>query len=131
VWPFDGDLEALLEPGHCVVVETHPAEACTHLGLTAPGIEWSKRSQEDRRERALHAITAATARGTVISQDLRDVCRDGFGEGPDGEDAFDALIGLLTMIEVAECRGASGVPHEPAAYAVGGWIPAQHPSTWN
>lgn len=131
IWPFDGELAELLRPGRCVVAETYPAEACTHLGLRAPGNEWSKRSQADRRQRALQVTREGAARAIRITPELRAVCDDGFGEGPDGEDAFDALIGLVAMIDVAEGRRAAGAPDDPAVRSVEGWILGQHPSSWS
>jgi hypothetical protein len=36
LWPFDGSLDELVRQRQIVTVETYPAEACTHLGLSPP-----------------------------------------------------------------------------------------------
>jgi hypothetical protein len=130
LWPFEGPLHELLRPGVCVIAETYPAEAGTHLGLDAPGATWSKRSQADRRRAMNVVLPRQRAAGVRWSQELEAVCADGFGEGPQGEDAFDAVIGLLAMIEVATGRRAEGVPAVYPERRIEGWILGQQATWW-
>ena len=48
IWPFHGRFHELIRQAQISIVETYPAEACLHIGLTPPGRGWSKRSQSDR-----------------------------------------------------------------------------------
>jgi hypothetical protein len=54
------------------------------------------------------------------SPDLTADLHAGFGGRPDGEDRFDALIGLVGMLD-ALARGVAE-PHDPAIRRVEGWI---------
>jgi hypothetical protein len=118
VWPFAGELPALLEAGGVVVAETYPAEAGYFLGLGDGG---SKRSQAVRQRFAERLLSLAWELNVALDPDLDEQIRDGFG--PDGiaEDRFDAVVGLLGMLAVIRGRQPAGSP--PAAVAaVEGWI---------
>jgi hypothetical protein len=125
LWPFDGNLADLVEPGAVVVAETYPAEACVHLGLGPPGRGWSKRSQEGRQAQAHKLLAWAEACGVHFEDDLRELIKDGFGERKDAEDPFDALLGLLSMIEVALGVRDEGAPLDRVVREVEGWILGQ------
>ena len=56
LWPFDGDLHALLAEGGIVLAETYPAEALRQLGLK---LTVSNRRQADRRALAAPPSVAA------------------------------------------------------------------------
>lgn len=122
VWPFDGTLDQLLRNRQCIVVETYPAEACLHLGMTPPGRAWSKRNQKHRREQGCHLFKWAESRGVPIETDLEDQIRDGFGTAEAGEDAFDAVLGLMSMIEVLLDHRSDGVPSIGHIHDIEGWI---------
>ncbi|OGO13459.1 MAG: hypothetical protein A2029_00915 [Chloroflexi bacterium RBG_19FT_COMBO_47_9] len=51
----------------------------------------------------------------------------GFGDFPDGEDRFDALVGLYGMINVVLGNHPSGEPVPPHIYKIEGWIFGQEP----
>jgi len=70
IWPFDGSLTELLQNRRCIVVETYPAEACLHLGMTPPGRTWNKRNQKHRKEQGCHLFKWAESRGVPIETDL-------------------------------------------------------------
>jgi hypothetical protein len=124
LWPFDGTLAELATSGVPVLAETYPAEAYGHVGVVfRPGM--SKRRQEDRHIATASLPDWARRRDVAFSAELIAQVKDGFGARPDGEDRFDALIGLLSMIEVVDGRRlerpadrASGIPWE-------GWILGQ------
>ena len=50
----------------------------------------------------------ARQQGITFSEELIAQVEDGFGARADGEDAFDALIGALGMIEVTDGRRMEG-----------------------
>ncbi|HBB16012.1 MAG TPA: DUF429 domain-containing protein [Syntrophus sp. (in: bacteria)] len=122
VWPFDGTLDQLLRNRQCIVVETYPAEACLHLGMTPPGRAWSKRDQKDRTKQGCHLFKWAESRGVIIETDLEDKILDGFGTTVAGEDPFDAVLGLMSMIEVLLDRRSDGVPSIGHIRDIEGWI---------
>ena len=122
LWPFDGDLGALLaEPG-LVFCEAYPAEAALHLGLAPPGRGWSKRRQSDRATLAAPLLAWAERRAVALSRELERLLREGFGAGAEGEDLFDSVLGLFGMLEVATAHRSEGVPDDAAVREVEGWI---------
>lgn len=103
LWPFDGPLGSLCGWGGLVVCETYPAEAYAHAGVRfRPG--GSKQRQADRREAGAGLDGRCQAHGIQLAPCMRAAIADGFGPRKDGEDAFDAAMGLFGMIEVTEGR---------------------------
>lgn len=123
LWPFEGPLEQLAAPGRPVLAETYPAEAYAHLDCRF-GRGQSKRRQADRAAAGGSLVARAGALGVGLDPKLAAAITDGFGERLDGEDQFDALAGLLLMIDVAEGRHPAGAP-APEDLAVEGWILGQ------
>jgi hypothetical protein len=103
LWPFDGSLAELAKAGAPVLAETYPAEAYGHVGVRFQA-GMSKRRQDDRRAATAGLLDWARQRGIIFSNELIRLFEDGFGARSDGEDAFDALIGALGMIEVVDGR---------------------------
>ena len=126
LWPFDGPLGALVRDRPLVVAETYPAEAGLHLGLPAPGRGWAKTSQDGRRAQAPALLSWADRRGVALADALRDQIADGFGGRRAAEDPFDAVVGLLGMLEVALGHRAPGAPDDHAVRSVEGWILGLH-----
>jgi hypothetical protein len=123
LWPFDGALPALAEAGGLVLCETYPAEAYRHLAVRfEPGR--SKRRRDDRRAATTGLADRCHAHAIRLSPGMADALADGFGAGASGEDRFDAAMGLLGMIEVAEARRAAA-PATTAAPHWEGWILGQ------
>ena len=103
VWPFDGTIEELSIKNGLVLAETYPAEAYGHVGVRFAQAE-SKTNQHHRRSKA-SAISSWAAKNKVsLSSSVRAKIDDGFSADKSGEDQFDALLGLLGMIEVADRR---------------------------
>ncbi|MEW6139683.1 MAG: DUF429 domain-containing protein [Thermodesulfobacteriota bacterium] len=125
LWPFQGNLQPLIDEYACVVVETYPAEACLHLGLTPPGRGWKKGSQKDRKEQASPILEWVEGRPLRLLHDAEAQLRDGFGPRTAGEDCFDSMIGLLSMIEVIIGGRADGAPEDEVIRKVEGWILGQ------
>ncbi len=116
LWPFDGSLAELARTGVPVLAETYPGEAYGHVGVRfAAGM--SKRRQDDRKA-AMRDLPAWAARhGVSFDPELAARIADGFGALDRGEDPFDALIGLLGMLEVVDGRR----PALPAAAGLDPW----------
>ena len=121
LWPFDGPLDELARTPSLVLCETYPADAYAGVGARFLPRE-SKRRQGDRRAKApaildwAHGadVDLGAARGRLV---------DGFGGRADGEDAFDALVGLLKMIRICQLAQPSMVAAPSAAITTWeGWI---------
>jgi hypothetical protein len=125
VWPFDGDFGDLIARGGIVIAETYPAEACLHIGLTPPGRGWSKRSQDGRQAQASPIEAWARERPVELREDLHARIADGFGLSRNADDPFDAMLGLLSMVEVALGYREEGAPDTEVVRRVEGWILGQ------
>jgi len=98
IWPFDGPLSNLEKLNQPVICETYPGEAYEMIGINRQ--ELSKTNQESRKQ-TIPAITKwHKNRAVKFDEDLLALIEDGFGNQKDGEDRFDALIGLMKMIDV-------------------------------
>ena len=110
LWPFDGPLDALAAGTAPVLAETYPAEAYRHVGVSfAPRA--SKRRQPDRIDAMHGLLNWARSNRVTFTPTLLQQLADGFGSTSSGEDRFDALIGLLGMIEVVDGRRAAHPGH--------------------
>jgi hypothetical protein len=118
LWPFDGDLGELLLPGATVIAETYPAEFYDHLGVS--GV--SKRDPASRAARGPVLVDWARSAGVVLAPELEAQIRSGFGPLGDGEDDFDAAVGLLGMLETVLGLCDDGVPRDPVVRSIEGWI---------
>jgi hypothetical protein len=117
-----GELQELIETYSTVVAETYPAEGYRHLHFP---IRWgSKGKQEDRRKRRNEFRAWSTQRHVVFDDAILQQIDDGFGPRKDGEDPFDALVGLCSMVEVVLGHRAAGGPR-PERLKVEGWILGQ------
>lgn len=121
LWPFDGGLAELARAPGVILAETYPAEAYRMVGAGfLPG--QSKRRQADRQEKAMAILTWAERHGTVLTRPAAAALTAGFGPSSSGEDQFDAMLGLLKMIEVAEGRRAEATERHEVTAAWEGWI---------
>jgi len=111
LWPFDGSLERLANIGELVLAETYPAEAYGHVGIRFATGE-SKRRQNDRAKVAVGISRWADSNKVIMTPTLVSLIEDGFGPRADGEDAFDAVLGLCGMIEVIDGRRPEGPMHK-------------------
>jgi hypothetical protein len=104
IWPFDGNLQDLLQPGRIVAAETYPAEFYAPLQIvfspTRKNQRSGKRSIQDRQANASTLIQAARKLQVQLNSELEIAVQNGFGAERQSEDAFDALIGLLGMVMV-------------------------------
>ena len=126
IWPFDGSLLEIASTGRPVtVVETYPAEACLHVGVGTPGKGWSKRRREDRIAKGRLALTWLADKPIRLTTEAALALEDGFGADDTGEDPFDAMIGLLSMIAVDLGLRPDGAPDTEAVRRWEGWILGQ------
>ncbi len=123
LWPFAGRLQELLRNRRFVVAETYPSEAYGHLGF--PRRHRNKRNQPYRRDCGIDLLAWAAQRPVVLAPDLVALIRDGFGTRTDGEDPFDALVGLTMMIDVVLAYRSEGVPPDEEILRIEGWILGQ------
>ncbi len=116
LWPFDGALCELLRSGHVVVAEAYPAEYCRWLlGKPLRG----KGRLEVRKNASGELLRWAELRGVLLDPDLETVIGQGFAEG---DDSFDAVVGLFGMLEVVLGHRSPGCPSDTVAHAIEGWI---------
>jgi len=128
IWPFDGDLVYLHGLHECVLLETYPAEACLHIGVDQPGVGFKKGLQADRQRQGAHMLSWAAARPEVhVSPSLEAAIQDGFSSDANGDDRFDAVVGLMSMIDVITGRRPEGHQGSPARLDVEGWILGRSP----
>jgi hypothetical protein len=121
LWPFDGELEELAGSAGLVLAETYPAEAYRMVGAGFLAGE-SKRRQVDRRAKADAVLGWASRHGVVFSDLAATGLANGFGSTSSGEDQFDALLGLLKMIEVVEGRRPERTERHETTADWEGWI---------
>ena len=67
-------------------------------------------------------VNHADDRSLLLDDALRARLLDGFGPDADGEDPFDATIGLFGMLEVATGRRAESGPLDPCLRDIEGWM---------
>jgi len=118
VWPFDGLLPELVEPGTLTLVETYPAEFYAHLGMSGQ----DKGKHAWRTAQGSKLISAAAEMQAVLDPELRRQIEAGFGPGDDGEDKFDATVGTLGLLRVALGLDRSEAPPDDDVRRVEGWI---------
>jgi hypothetical protein len=118
LWPFDGPLDRLMKPGNLVVAETYPAE-CYGWFFAQPVV---KTSLDSRRN--VGSVLSARAQSAHVALDpaLRQIVEAGF---PQGDDAFDAVVGLFGILEVLLSRRTSCEPSDESVRQLEGWILGQ------
>jgi hypothetical protein len=109
--------------GRTVVVETYPAEFYRHLGIDLG--QGGKRSQAARRAAAFSLLRWADDAGVDVAPASRNDIEDGFGEHRDGEEPFDATVGLFGMLNVVLGRRAPGEPEDGRTRKIEGWMLGQ------
>jgi hypothetical protein len=112
-----------------VIAETYPSEVYGHLGLQIAVSNKSKLNPAHRRDDAGRLLDWATRNDIRLSGALTADIRDGFGAGPDGEDRFDATVGLFGMLNVVLGQRAPGEPADPVVRQIEGWILGLDPAT--
>ncbi len=119
LWPFDGHLEDLLTTGKIAIAETYPAE-CYRWFLPEP--LKGKGELEVRRAVGSHLTKWGACLDLSLEPSLLCMIEKGF---PEGDDAFDSVVGLFGMIEVVRERRLPGEPSENKTRKLEGWILGQ------
>ncbi|MEM8861615.1 MAG: hypothetical protein AAGD96_25100 [Chloroflexota bacterium] len=125
LWPFDGLLNPLLSAKQIVIAEVYPAEIYGHIKVelkTADGRPASKRSQE-ARQRCHQAILNICAQLDLgLADTAAAELKNGFGAAADGEDRFDAFVGVLGMLMVICGQLQEGQPPQDNLRPIEGWL---------
>lgn len=116
LWPFDGTLNDLLTPGNVVIAETYPAE---YYGWFVNNGIKGKGRVEVRKRAAGDLLKWAAKADVELDPELKTNIEQGF---PEGDDAFDAVVGLFGMLEVVLGHRDSGESSDVAIAALEGWI---------
>ncbi|MBZ5669230.1 MAG: hypothetical protein LAO04_05825 [Acidobacteriia bacterium] len=116
LWPFDGALPSLLVPGNIVVAETYPAECCRWFSKDPLG---SKCERGNRRKFGASLLGWADNHDVMLANCLTEDIQSGF---PQGDDAFDAVVGLFGMLHVCLGERSPGEPDDRAIREIEGWI---------
>jgi hypothetical protein len=120
LWPFDGSLDELLKPGNVVIVETYPAEC--YGWFTQGGLKGKKGDAEVRKKAGSALFKWAEEANVKLDPALTQAIEHGF---PDGDDAFDATVGLFGMLEVLLGRRLPSDRNEGSIKKLEGWILGQ------
>ena len=126
IWPFDGSLSDLLGSSDAVIVETYPTEAYRQLDLRMGRPGTAKTSQEDRGADAERLLDWCSEHAVIPDEPLLAELLDGFGSNPNADDRFDAVVGLLGMIDTIWRRREPELPEDSAVRLVEGWMFGQH-----
>jgi hypothetical protein len=121
LWPFDGTLASFTHVPGVVLAETYPAEAY-YMVNAAFLLGQSKRRQADRKSKSSAVLAWAERHAIDFSEAASFAVNDGFGSRSNGEDKFDAFMGLLKMIEVVDGRRAERTTPPDRGAAWEGWI---------
>jgi hypothetical protein len=122
LWPFDGALSSLLVPGKVVVAETYPTECHGWFSEDPLG---SKRNQQNREKLGASLLGWADNHDVMLANCLSEDIQSGF---PQGDDAFDAVVGLFGMLQVCLEERATGEPDDEVIRDIEGWILGRKPS---
>jgi hypothetical protein len=122
LWPFDGNLPALLASRALVLAETYPADAYDQVWPQRPFNRWSKRNQVDRKRWTNQLLDTGRRLSVRFDRHVEASVRTGFGSEASGEDPFDALVGLIAMIQVLREPARSACPSTACVRNVEGWI---------
>lgn len=125
LWPFHGRLSELVKSGSIVALETYPGEFYHQLDLVfprQPGLRSGKRSQASRAANAPRLHEWADRARVHLEPELEAEIQDGFGNRPDGEDRFDALIGLFGLLNLILGLRPLEEPQEEGLRGIEGWI---------
>jgi hypothetical protein len=125
IWPFSGRLVDLLQPGATVLAETYPAEYYAHLGVRFSPRTGGKRAQAARRANAAALMNWVEQAGLDLVPELGAALESGFGPRPEGEDAFDAVVGLFGMLNLLLGLRPLDEPVGARLRKIEGWILGQ------
>ena len=116
LWPFDGPLSELLQADSLILAETYP----TQYHGSVLGARFAGKTSPDKRRLLAAQIFAWSKSSEVqLNAELVQTIENGF---PQGDDAFDAVLGLLGMIHVLLHPQELHEPTNPTIRNIEGWI---------
>jgi len=122
LWPFDGDLSSLLSEQGVTIAEIYPAEAYLHLDIKiGRGTGRTKTSRDDRKKAAMRWSSAFSTGQIRLSNAAQSWVEWGFRS----EDDFDAMAGLLSMLQIVTGLRSCDVPDTVEVKQIEGWILGQ------
>lgn len=122
LWPFDGELVTLLATPGVAVAEIYPAEAYSHLGVSiGSGTGATKTSRKARQRATSHWLVDFDSGPIRLSAAARSWVEWGFL----AEDDFDAMAGLLSMLQIVTGQRRSQTPNTSEVRQIEGWILGQ------
>lgn len=117
-WPFDGTLPDLLKKPGITVVEIYPKEAYKHLNvLIGAGTGMSKGNRENRKEASKHLYESNLDRIRISR-----AAESWFTSGFNSDDDFDAMMGLLSMLQIVTGQYDYSIPDDEIVHDIEGWI---------
>lgn len=125
LWPFDGMLAELLAAHDLVVAEICPSACYPQLGLPEAS-DWSRRERPGRRAVAGPLLVWFRRHSVALADGLPEAILNGFSSVPTAEAEFDALLGLVGMIEVIDSSADDSRPADPLIQRWEGWRLGQH-----
>lgn len=122
LWPFDGDLSSLLSEEGVTIAEIYPAEAYLHLGVKiGSGTGRTKTLRDDRKEVATDWLSQFSSGKIRLSTAALSWVEWGFRS----EDDFDAMAGLLSMLQIVTGQRTGAAPETVEVKQIEGWILGQ------
>lgn len=125
VWPFDGDLRRCMQ-GDVALAEVYPGEVGAWLGLRLAA-QGGKRKQSGRQAQGEALRSALAGVGAKPTAGLLSMLRDGFGSASTGEDAFDAVVGVVGLLQCCAGHRAVWQPHGAPVATLEGWVLGRPP----
>ena len=117
LWPFDGRLGDLLQPGHTVIAETYPAECYSWFSDDPVR---SKTDIESRKVFGSNLLDWARGSEVTVEPRLENTIKTGFPIGKD--DAFDAVVGLFGLLQICLGERVLYEPDGKTIREIEGWI---------
>ena len=124
LWPFDGKLHELFTRFDIVVAETYPGDAYSQIGIPS-SLQWSKRKRNGRKKVSQYLLDWLRSRPVTFHPEIENDVVCGFSENMQGEDKFDAMVGLFSMLDVIWRKLCEEALDYPSVTGWEGWILGQ------
>jgi len=118
IWPFSGDLATCTAQSGVTLIETYPGEIYGWLELS----ELTKSNQKSRALAVKQLLNHAGQNAIGFSTSLTARIKTGFDREYGKDDAFDALVGVMGLIQIADGVRPEHLPSEPVIRNREGWI---------
>lgn len=122
IWPFSDNLLDLLNTDRMIIVESYPSEYLIQIVPRLSGKRFSKRSHLHRMNISSFLLEWADKANVKLEPPLVELIKLGFKNQINGEDMFDAFIGLCGMINVVTQWNPCFEPKDLTVREIEGWI---------